>query len=90
MRSNAIFPSSCKMTPRVIDPRVKRSGSRGRRGGRGFSRGELMGVGLTFSEALKLRIPIDKRRRSTYPENVRALEQFLKAVSKLGDRKKIR
>jgi len=48
------------------------------RSGRGFSRGELSEVGLDFSRALKLRLPIDKRRKTKRTENVKVLKQFLR------------
>jgi len=40
------------------------------RRGRGFSRGELREVGIDFQTALRLRIPIDKRRKTRREENV--------------------
>lgn len=48
------------------------------RKGRGFSKGELREVGLDFHQALKLRLPIDKRRKTKRAENVKALKQFLR------------
>lgn len=47
------------------------------RKGKGFSREELMEVGLSFKEALKLRISIDTRRSTKYNENVKALNTYL-------------
>jgi len=47
------------------------------RSGRGFSRGELREVELDFNQALKLRLPIDKRRKTKRAENVKTLKQFL-------------
>jgi DNA polymerase/3'-5' exonuclease PolX len=46
---------------------------RKRRAGRGFSREELREVGLSFTEALKLHIPIDTRRSTKHEENVKNL-----------------
>jgi len=51
------------------------------RTGRGFSREELKQVGLSFKQALKLRIPIDVRRRSSHKRNVEALKMYLKGDS---------
>jgi len=48
------------------------------RSGRGFSRGELGEVGLDFSQALKMSLPIDQRRKTKRAENVKALKQFLR------------
>lgn len=45
---------------------------------RGFSGGELREVELDFQRALKLRLPIDTRRKTKRAENVKALKQFLR------------
>ena len=45
---------------------------------RGFSRGELREVGLDFAQALRLRLPIDMRRKTKRAENVKTLKQFLR------------
>jgi large subunit ribosomal protein L13e len=58
--------------------------------GKGFSRGELRKAGLSLKEALKLKIPVDSRRRTVHEENVKIIKSFLgtkKAASKL---KKVR
>ncbi len=52
------------------------------RSGKGFSRGELTKVGLTVKEALKLGIPVDKRRRSVHDWNVEILRKFLESAGK--------
>jgi predicted flap endonuclease-1-like 5' DNA nuclease len=46
------------------------------RKGRGFSREELRDVGLSFTEALKLGIPIDTKRSTKHQENVKTLEAY--------------
>ncbi|HID91085.1 TPA: 50S ribosomal protein L13e [Candidatus Bathyarchaeota archaeon] len=74
----------------MIRPVVRRPGKRERRQSRGFSRGELMGAGLTFREAIRLEIPIDKRRRTVYEENVDTLKQYLKAIRRLRGKRKAR
>jgi ribosomal protein L13E len=45
---------------------------------RGFSRGELGEAGLDFAQALRLRLPIDMRRKTKRVENVKTLKQFLR------------
>ncbi len=53
-----------------------------KRFGKGFSRGELKAVGLSFKEALTLKIPIDMRRRTSHEENIKALKNYLAQISK--------
>jgi len=50
------------------------------RKGKGFSRKELEEAGITIKEALKLGIPVDRRRSSAYKENIEALKQFINSV----------
>jgi len=45
--------------------------------GRGFSHEELKSAGLSLREALKLRIPVDSRRRTLHKENVEVIKDFL-------------
>ena len=45
------------------------------RPGKGFSRSELHEAGLSLSEAARLSIRVDKRRRNAHPMNVAALEK---------------
>lgn len=52
------------------------------RKGKGFSLEELKKVGLDFRKALKLGIPVDKRRSSAYDHNVKALKEYLREKSK--------
>jgi len=47
------------------------------RRGKGFSKSELREVELDFSQALRLRLPIDKRRKTKREENVKSLKQFM-------------
>ncbi|BFI74877.1 50S ribosomal protein L13e [Sulfurisphaera ohwakuensis] len=44
--------------------------------GKGFSLKELKESGLSVQEAKKLGIRIDKRRKTSYPENVEALKKL--------------
>jgi len=50
--------------------------------GKGFSKAELSQVGLSLREAKKLGIPIDKRRKTAYVENINQLLEFVKAKKK--------
>lgn len=45
--------------------------------GRGFSREELKKAGISVSEALKLGVPVDLRRRTVHEENVATVKEFL-------------
>jgi len=46
--------------------------------GKGFSQDELKEAGLTFKEALKIKIPIDIRRSTMHKDNVHTIKQILK------------
>jgi ribosomal protein L13E len=48
--------------------------------GHGFSREELRKVELDRGKALRLKIPVDLRRRSSHEENVEVLKARLKEV----------
>lgn len=50
------------------------------RKGKGFSRKELEKAVITIKEALKLGIPVDRRRSSAYKENIEALKQFINSI----------
>ena len=65
---------------REILPIVKSPLLRRDRRGRGFSRRELETAGLTLEEARKLGIPIDKRRKSAYQENIQLLKNILRKL----------
>jgi large subunit ribosomal protein L13e len=56
---------------------VVESPIRRKRVGRGFSLNELKEAGLTTDVAKKLGLYVDKRRRSIWPQNVRALKKLL-------------
>ncbi len=65
-------------------PKVLKKGGK-QRYGKGFSREELKKAGLSLREALKLRIPIDSRRKTIHEENVEVIKNSLgtkKPVSK--------
>ncbi len=46
------------------------------RRGRGFSREELREAGLDFSQAQRMHLPIDTRRKTKNKENVKTLKQI--------------
>ena len=52
------------------------------RAGRGFSLEELKQAGLTLAEARKLRIPVDKRRRTAHEWNIEELRKLLAELRK--------
>jgi len=45
---------------------------------RGFSREELKEVGLDFSQALRLHLRVDTRRKTKRAENVKTLKHLLR------------
>jgi ribosomal protein L13E len=47
--------------------------------GRGFSREELKRVKLSLKDALRLKIPVDSRRRTVHEENVEVIKTFLES-----------
>jgi large subunit ribosomal protein L13e len=57
--------------PRVFKTREKK------RHGKGFSREELKKAGTNMAEALKLRIPLDPRRKTAHEENIEAVKAFI-------------
>ena len=57
--------------PRVFKTREKQ------RHGKGFSRGELKKAGTNMKEALKLRVPVDPRRKTAHEENIEAVKAFV-------------
>ncbi|MFX1491269.1 MAG: ribosomal protein L13e [Promethearchaeota archaeon] len=54
------------------------------RRGRGFSSKELKDAGLSLADARWMAIPIDSRRKSHHPENVKMLKDYIKRIKKLG------
>jgi hypothetical protein len=57
--------------PRVFKTREKK------RHGKGFSRDELKKAGTNMTEALKLRIPLDPRRKTAHEENIEAIKTLI-------------
>jgi large subunit ribosomal protein L13e len=60
----------------TIKPTILKKGGK-QRHGKGFSRKELKKAGLSLNEALKLRVPVDLRRRTVHEKNVDAIKAFL-------------
>jgi large subunit ribosomal protein L13e len=48
----------------------------GKRSGKGFSREELKKAGLNPAEAKKLKLPVDKRRKTAHDQNVEAIKAY--------------
>jgi len=60
----------------AIKPKVfKKRGKQ--RCGKGFSREELKKAGLSEKDALKLKIPVDPKRKTAHEGNVEAVNAFL-------------
>jgi len=59
-----------------VQPVVQKRGYETREG-KGFSRDELKEVGIDFKTALRLHVPIDKRRETKHEENVKTLKRLL-------------
>lgn len=73
----------------TLEPVVKRP-ERKVRYGRGFSIDELKEAGVTLEQARRLKIRIDRRRSSRWPENVARLKEFstsIKAAARKEGRK---
>jgi predicted flap endonuclease-1-like 5' DNA nuclease len=51
--------------------------------GRGFSHSELKDAGIGIADARWMAIPIDSRRKTKHPENVKLLKDYAKRISKL-------
>lgn len=47
------------------------------RDGKGFSRDELKKAGTNMTDALKLKIPLDPRRKTAHEENIEAVKAFV-------------
>ena len=67
----------------IAEPSVKSPKTSRPRRGRGFSREETHQAGLTIRDARKMGLIIDLRRKSTYPENVEALKQYMKDLEEI-------
>jgi large subunit ribosomal protein L13e len=56
--------------PKILKPDGKQ------RGGRGFSREELKKAGIDSAEAKRLKLPVDKRRKTAHDQNVEAIKTY--------------
>ncbi|MCJ7635774.1 ribosomal protein L13e, partial [Candidatus Bathyarchaeota archaeon] len=56
--------------------------------GKGFSKTELRDAGLSFNEALKHGIPIDRRRSTEDEENVKTLKSYIEETEPEAPAKK--
>jgi large subunit ribosomal protein L13e len=61
----------------IIRPKIRRTDGK-ERNGRGFSLEELKKAGLNKSEAIKLEIPVDKRRKTAHDQNVQKIKSYAK------------
>jgi large subunit ribosomal protein L13e len=57
--------------PKILKPDGKQ------RSGRGFSSEELKKAGLNFTEAAKLGLPTDRRRKTAHGENVEVIKAYV-------------
>lgn len=67
---------------------VVQKGKNRTRKGKGFSRGELKEAKIDFKQALKLAIPIDLRRKTKHPENVRIIKEQLRKLGLKSQKRK--
>jgi large subunit ribosomal protein L13e len=58
-----------------IKPKINKKDGK-QRGGRGFSPEELEKAGLNPAEAKRLKIPVDKRRKTAHDQNVEAIKAY--------------
>jgi len=58
-----------------INPSIEKSDGR-QRSGKGFSLEEIKKAGLDQSEARKMKIPVDQRRKTAHDANVAELKAF--------------
>jgi ribosomal protein L13E len=76
----------------MIANRPKVSAKRGRKSlGKGFSQGELKKAGLSVSQAVKLHVAVDPRRKTAHDENVETIRTILEEKkAKVKARKKLK
>jgi ribosomal protein L13E len=58
-----------QVKPEVVKPD-------GKRNGRGFSLEELKKAGVNPAEAKRLKLPVDKRRKTAHDKNVKAIKAY--------------
>ncbi len=67
----------------IAEPTVKCPKDAKPRRGRGFSREETSQAGLTIDNARKMGLIVDLRRKTVYPENIKALKQYTKDLEEI-------
>jgi hypothetical protein len=67
----------------IAEPIVKSPRDARPKKGRGFSVEETKQAGLTIDDARKMGLLVDLRRKTVHPENVAALNQYMKDLEKL-------
>jgi hypothetical protein len=67
----------------IAEPMVRAPKTAKPRTGRGFSTEELSQAELTIKDARQIGLMVDIRRKTTYPENVEALKQYLKDLEEI-------
>ncbi|MFW9962601.1 MAG: ribosomal protein L13e [Candidatus Sifarchaeia archaeon] len=67
----------------IAEPTVKSPRDARPKRGRGFSIEETVQAGLTITEARRMGLIVDKRRKTVHPENVDALKQYMKDLEEL-------
>ncbi len=67
----------------IAEPTVKSPRDGRPKKGRGFSIEEAKQVGLTIDDARRMGVLVDLRRKTTHPENVKALKQYMKDLEEL-------
>lgn len=60
----------------ITEPRVFKTREK-KRHGKGFSREELKKAGTNMTEASKLRIPLDPRRKTAHEENIETVKTLI-------------
>lgn len=74
-----------RVKPKILKPNRKQ------RSGKGFSTEELKKAGLNPTEAARIGLPIDTRRKTAHDENVEVIKAYVekkKAETKLEPKKK--
>lgn len=67
----------------IAEPTVKSPRDGRPKKGRGFSIEETTQAGLTIDDARRMGLIVDLRRKTAHPENVKALNQYMKDLEEL-------
>jgi hypothetical protein len=67
----------------IAEPTVKSPRDARPKKGRGFSIEETKQAGLTIDDARRMGLLVDLRRKTAHPENVKALNQYMKDLEEL-------